>query len=100
MPFVPWQLVHDGIPRFASPFRNRFFGKQSNDYYRELIEWYCSVHKFYNDLLDLFKIKDSSFLHDGVRDPHRTGGKPPLFLSQNKFARDYCELKLTEMKKH
>lgn len=67
-------------------FRNLVFGKRNNDYYRELVEWYCSVHKFYNDLLDLFKIKDSSFLHDGMKDPHRTHGKPPLFLMDNEQA--------------
>jgi hypothetical protein len=67
-------------------FRNRLFGKHNSDYYREIVEWYCSVHKFYNDLLDFFKIRDSSFLHNGMNDPHRTHGKPPLFLMENRQA--------------
>ena len=73
----------------SSRFKNMFLGKVNNSYYRELVEWYCSVHKFYNDLLDLFKIEDSSFLHDGMKDPHRTKGTPPVFLVNNKYAKAY-----------
>jgi len=74
-------------------FRNLLFGKYNSSYYRELIEWYCSVHKLYNDLLDLFGIEDSSFLHDGLRDPHRTRNQPPLFRSKDKYAKRYHALK-------
>jgi len=74
-------------------FRNVIFSKYRNEYYKELIEWYCSVHKLYNDLLDLFEIEDSSYLHDGLRDPHRTKDHPPLFLSNDKYAKRYHALK-------
>lgn len=73
----------------GSAFHNRLFGKLHNGYYVELIGWYCSVHKFYNDLLDFMGIEDSSFLHDGMKDPHRTHGSPPLFLMNNRHARRY-----------
>lgn len=72
----------------------KILGTHHSYYYRELIEWYCSVHKFYNDLLDLMGIDDSSFLHDGMKDPHRTKGHPPLFLANNKYARSYHNLEV------
>ncbi|MBI4894476.1 MAG: hypothetical protein HY833_01945 [Candidatus Aenigmarchaeota archaeon] len=77
----------------SSTFRNVIFSKYRNEYYRELIEWYCSVHKLYNDLLDLFEVEDSSYLHDGLRDPHRTKNQPPLFLSNDKYAKRYHALR-------
>ena len=83
----------------SNSFLNRALGKYHSDYYRELIEWYCSVHKFYNDLLDLMDIDDSSFLHDGMKDPHRTKGHPPLFLSNNKYAKRYHTLELANQRR-
>lgn len=69
-------------------FRSRVFGRSR--YYDELVRWYCCVHKLYNDLLDSFGVKDSGFLHDGLKDPHRAiDNKPPAFLSRNKFAQEY-----------
>ncbi len=71
----------------SGAFRRKIFGR--SQYYDEIIQWYCCVHKLYNDLLNLLGVKDSSFLHDGLRDPHRTPGKPPLFLANNPRAIKY-----------
>lgn len=72
----------------GSAFRNLILGKQRGQYYNELVQWYCCVHKLYNDILDALGIRDSSFLHD----PHRTMGKTPLFLKDNKLAQKYHKM--------
>lgn len=70
-----------------SAFRNKLFGR--NKYYNELVEWYCCVHKLYNDLLDCLGVDDSSFLHDGLKDPHRTNEELPIFLKTENHAIRY-----------
>ncbi len=81
----------------SGAFRRRIFGR--SQYYNEIIQWYCCVHKLYNDLLDLLEVKNSSFLHDGLTDPHRTRGRPPLFLANNPRAIRYQQECVVALKK-
>lgn len=81
----------------SGAFRRKVFGR--SQYYDEIIQWYCCVHKLYNDLLDLLGVKDSSFLHDGLSDPHRTRGRPPLFLANNPRAMRYQQECVIALKK-
>lgn len=81
----------------SGAFRRKVFGR--SQYYDELIQWYCCVHKLYNDLLDLLGVEDSGFLHDGLKDPHRTLGKPPLFLANNPRAMKYQQECVISLKK-
>jgi hypothetical protein len=92
--FVMLQQFHihlDGLAIMIdlerAAFRNKVFGR--NKYYNELVEWYCCVHKLYNDLLDCLGIDDSSFLHDGLKDPHRTNENLPRFLRMETHAVRY-----------
>lgn len=81
----------------SGAFRRKIFGR--SQYYDEMIQWYCCVHKLYNDLLDLLGVEDSGFLHDGLKDPHRTRGRPPLFLANNPRAIRYQQECVIALKK-